>query len=142
MDGGNFLETKLFGRIVSNMNLINIITLLDGNCIDNSKQTFQKLFNEENNLENINNRIKNCSGFLRDFLNSYTINFSEIFDIVNINLTFIQAKGNPEIYIELPKYKSSFIHFDLMKKKEGDLEGKSIEENKNIKDSDGIEDEH
>lgn len=97
MDGGNFLETKLFGRIATNMNLINVLTLLDGNYIDNSKQTFQKLFNEENNLENINNRIKNCSGFLRDFLNSYTINFSEIFDIVNINLTFVQAKGNPEI---------------------------------------------
>lgn len=135
-NGGNFLETKLFGKIASNMNLINVLTLLDGNCLNNSSQRFQILFNEENNLANINKRIDKCSGFLRDFLNSFKIDFNEIFELFNINLTYVQTKGNTEIYIELPKYKSSFIHTDLMENKDGKLRGKSIEDNKDNQDSD------
>ena len=113
-DRGNFLEKQLFGSVVFNLNIINVLTLLDGECIKNSKTKFKKIFNEEINLKNINQRINKCSGFLKKFLELYQIDFNSIFNLFNLDLIFISAKGNSGIYIELPKNKSSFIHYDLM----------------------------
>lgn len=58
---------KIFGKITSNMNLINVLSILDGKFINNSKKTFQILFNEENNLTNIKKELKLLRVFKRFF---------------------------------------------------------------------------
>ena len=113
-DGGHYFEKQLFGKIMNQLTITNVVALLDGNSINKSKQEFRKIFNDDFNIQKINELIKNCSGFLRNFLNEYPINFDNIFKVIkNFDSCFISTKGNTEPYIKIPNlnYSNDYIDY-------------------------------
>ena len=114
-DGGHYFEKQLFGKIMNQLTITNVVALLDGNSINKSKQEFRKIFNDDFNIQKINELIKNCSGFLRNFLNKYPINFDNIFNALKKFESFIiSIKGNIEPYIKIPNlnYSNNYIDYN------------------------------
>ena len=111
-DGDNFFEKQLFGKIVRELTITNVIALLDGESTKKTNQEFKEIFNADLNKKKLMNMINKCSGFLKLFLNKFPINFENLFKIIkDLKSTYISIKGKTEPYIELPL----FVHFDYIK---------------------------
>ena len=126
-DGGYFFEIQLFGHIIRELTIMNVIALLDGESTKKTNHEFKEIFNSNLNKKKLMNMIKNCSGFLKEFLKYRPINFDNIFKIIkNLKSACIYAKGKTEPYIELPIY----INFDYIKLREKKKETINLEEKK------------
>ncbi len=126
-DGGYFFEIQLFGHIIRELTIMNVIALLDGESTKKTNHEFKEIFNSNLNKIKLMNMIKNCSGFLKEFLKYRPINFDNIFKIIkNLKSACIYAKGKTEPYIELPIY----INFDYIKLREKKKETINLEEKK------------
>ena len=116
-DDRMLLEKQLFGDVVKFLNTMNVITIFDGESIKKSKEKFQEIFNENFNINIIVMRVKKCSGFLKQFLEMFPIDFKTISKLQKINLVGLNTKGKYGPVIEIRKGKSSFIHTDITSRK-------------------------
>jgi hypothetical protein len=110
----HYFEKQLFGKIINQLTIINVIALLDENSINKSIQEFRKIFNDDFNIQKLKEMIKNCSGFLRNFLNIYPINFDNILNAIeNFDSCYISTKRNTEPYIKIPNlnYSNDYIDY-------------------------------
>ena len=93
-DNELFLERILNnGNTFNYLDLSKVIALLDGVSCQKNLCEFQECLNNEKNIENLNQRIKEgkIKGFLKDFLDKYPINL-EYFMENQINLK-VMLKG-------------------------------------------------
>ena len=101
-DGGHFFEKQLFGNIIRELTITNVIALLDGQSTMKTNEEFRKIFNADLNINELSKMIKQSSGFLKVFLTYFNINFENIFNAIkDLNKSFISTKGKREPYIEI-----------------------------------------
>ena len=104
---------------MNQLTITNVVALLDENSINKSIEEFRKIFNDDFNIQKLKKLINNCSGFLRNFLSKYPLNFDNIFNAIEkFESCYISTKGNTEPYIKIPNLNYSNDYIDYCQNQE------------------------
>ena len=104
IDGINnhFFEEELYGQKITSLSITNVITLLDGESIKQSNKQFKIFFNSDFDKKILIDKINKCSGFLRNFLDIFSIDFDMIFNLYdNLGNAYISIKGERLPFIKI-----------------------------------------
>ena len=101
-DGDHFFEEELYGQKITSLSITNVITLLDGESIKQSNKQFKTFFNSRFDKKILIDKINKCSGFLRNFLDIFSIDFDMIFNLYdNLGNAYISIKGERLPFIKI-----------------------------------------